>query len=804
MVIEKRTPSAKEIEELIKIVDQALAPQVEDDLEETEQTKLSVFHQEDRITPFAMETADSGKEVALNMEWVIDAKKSVADKQKVNFIPGSPNVDPAKSEVFDTRQLNIDKTKPKVSGKQLHVNKEDFSLNFRQTKPDKKKSNIDEKKPVTEENKFFYDDGNQCHTEVDKQIHGEQSNDEEEKWNTGREQTHFQCGKVNTVGSDDDENGFVIIRNQFPFVVDETDSEGKSHSEGTKCQELGQDKKKNNSSSCNEIFHESCVPENTAVMKQQNKDDSGNVARRLGMYNTGSNQRDIEQHVNRNRESDEENSGTNAVVSFSSKKDRSRELDRELGRTSEDAATSFLENRIPETDEDPVEASGLTSPSDLTDRAMALDEKHCRFHNETSYSLDSNRADDFSDELGNAVNGDECTLFSNTASKSEDGKDRTEADKTRMSDEECYETDASAPLSPSKYEEGDSAELCNRIRHFSQEDQEESLESFDSNGNGASHDPSLREDDELEECITRHIIVDNELAKNHSLLRHVVLLPRRMNCSELKLSMDKINKGVIIVEGKESEVFRVEGEIKSIWAGKEATDEPSLKSGHEMPFKNEESSTARESEDSSVKPVVKNMRKTKYDDTAKAPKEQGSPHSRYEHHETEIRGSSSDRPGSQAEEFVTNYSAVTVKVLKGDITTQKVDAIVNAANSRLKHNKGVAKAISAKAGPELQRECDNFTRDGWGLHVTDVFVSSGGNLRARHVIHAVSPKWKAYGKHKKEECGRDLRRTILRCLLEADQQGFRSVAIPSIGAGEFNRKCNQAAYETLCHKIFKC
>ena len=73
-----------------------------------------------------------------------------------------------------------------------------------------------------------------------------------------------------------------------------------------------------------------------------------------------------------------------------------------------------------------------------------------------------------------------------------------------------------------------------------------------------------------------------------------------------------------------------------------------------------------------------------------------------------------------------------IVLTEGDITEQEVDAIVNAANSQLVLGAGVAGAIRAKGGPEVQRECDAIGP----IEVGDAAVTGAGDLRARFVIHA--------------------------------------------------------------------
>src|SRR5918996_885913 len=81
-------------------------------------------------------------------------------------------------------------------------------------------------------------------------------------------------------------------------------------------------------------------------------------------------------------------------------------------------------------------------------------------------------------------------------------------------------------------------------------------------------------------------------------------------------------------------------------------------------------------------------------------------------------------------------------VVQGDITTQAVDAIVNAANQQLLRGGGVDGAIHRAAGPELQEACN------WigGCPTGEARITPGFGLKARHVIHAVGPRWHGGGR----------------------------------------------------------
>ena len=83
-----------------------------------------------------------------------------------------------------------------------------------------------------------------------------------------------------------------------------------------------------------------------------------------------------------------------------------------------------------------------------------------------------------------------------------------------------------------------------------------------------------------------------------------------------------------------------------------------------------------------------------------------------------------------------NIENRTLELLDGDITEMQTDAIVNAANARLILGGGVAGAIKRKGGPEIQAECSKIGR----TFVGGAVITTAGNLKAKHVIHAVGPR----------------------------------------------------------------
>ncbi len=116
-----------------------------------------------------------------------------------------------------------------------------------------------------------------------------------------------------------------------------------------------------------------------------------------------------------------------------------------------------------------------------------------------------------------------------------------------------------------------------------------------------------------------------------------------------------------------------------------------------------------------------------------------------------------------------------IELVRGDITELATDAIVNAANTALQLGGGVAGAIRRRGGPKIQEECNKIG----GTHVGGAVITSGGKLKAKHVIHAVGPV------HGEEHEDDKLKNATLNSLKLADKYGLRSIAFPAISTGVF-------------------
>jgi O-acetyl-ADP-ribose deacetylase (regulator of RNase III) len=116
-----------------------------------------------------------------------------------------------------------------------------------------------------------------------------------------------------------------------------------------------------------------------------------------------------------------------------------------------------------------------------------------------------------------------------------------------------------------------------------------------------------------------------------------------------------------------------------------------------------------------------------------------------------------------------------LELLDCDITEMDTDAVVNAANAQLVLGGGVAGAIRRKGGPKIQEECSQMG----GTFVGGAAITTAGNLKAKHVIHAVGPRMGEGNEDQK------LKDATLNSLKLADDNGLKSISFPAISTGIF-------------------
>jgi O-acetyl-ADP-ribose deacetylase (regulator of RNase III) len=138
----------------------------------------------------------------------------------------------------------------------------------------------------------------------------------------------------------------------------------------------------------------------------------------------------------------------------------------------------------------------------------------------------------------------------------------------------------------------------------------------------------------------------------------------------------------------------------------------------------------------------------------------------------------------------TRIQETSIVLVEGDITELDTDAIVNAANQRLAHGGGVAAVIAQAGGPIIQRESSKWVQEHGPVSTGSAAVTSGGDLKADYVIHAVGPVYDAMSPSKAAEL---LGSAVTSALQRADDLDLASIALPAISTGIYGYPMGEAA-----------
>jgi O-acetyl-ADP-ribose deacetylase (regulator of RNase III) len=133
----------------------------------------------------------------------------------------------------------------------------------------------------------------------------------------------------------------------------------------------------------------------------------------------------------------------------------------------------------------------------------------------------------------------------------------------------------------------------------------------------------------------------------------------------------------------------------------------------------------------------------------------------------------------------TRIGKTVLRLVTGDIAEQDTEAVVTAAHWRLNKGTGTDGTIHSKGGPKIYEECRKIG----GCPIGDAVITTGGNLKARHVIHAVGPVWRGGD----EEEFKLLASAYRRSLEVAVQNNLCSISFPSISTGAFAYPLDLAA-----------
>lgn len=137
---------------------------------------------------------------------------------------------------------------------------------------------------------------------------------------------------------------------------------------------------------------------------------------------------------------------------------------------------------------------------------------------------------------------------------------------------------------------------------------------------------------------------------------------------------------------------------------------------------------------------------------------------------------------------------------RGDITAEKVDAVVNAASSQMRGGGGVDGAIHQAGGPEIMAECRRVVPDGSLLPTGEAVLTEAGKLSARAIVHTVGPIWSGG----EADESRLLTSCYRQSLALSARAGLRSLAFPALSTGVYGYPFEEAAQLSLAEIIRYC
>ena len=137
----------------------------------------------------------------------------------------------------------------------------------------------------------------------------------------------------------------------------------------------------------------------------------------------------------------------------------------------------------------------------------------------------------------------------------------------------------------------------------------------------------------------------------------------------------------------------------------------------------------------------------------------------------------------------TKVNNTKLNLIRGDITEQDTEAIVNAANTSLLGGGGVDGAIHRAGGPEILEECKKIRARQGGCPTGEAVITTGGKLKAKYVIHTVGPVWSGGNQNENLLLANAYRNS----LTLAKDKGIRSISFPSISTGAYRFPIDDAA-----------